>query len=439
MTPFAVGSGPRQEREEREEGETKNVKRNLIGLALVAACVAVPQWSRAEQGSGSAASPSAERERRRLMRRLGIVVDPATRRADRQVMKKLSRLKWYPERSSGRGIDASIKILGKLPFTWRPVQYDNATRRAMTRMAVDGSYNPLKDGGVHLSEKGYQKRAHSMFWQISSRFSRELGYDPKRRVKNVVVVEGGSADSLNAVTFWNGSIVVHRELMDTADRVGAAVVAASSPDEIVNNLRDVAKGAFSAPAGVDKARAREVADGFIATVIGHEMGHAIKRHGPTGRPRGQSIPLLGIGSPSQRARETICDGAGTDLAMRVGYSPLGIGAVGLYFAMYEATRGFADHSQGSHPAGIDRYRFTYRYMDRRQTRGRILYDSRRRLRDGPEYMTPEMRQAFARLPRPTDVVQVAKQIADQARADQDARRQQQAPPPAAPPSFYPVF
>src|SRR5262249_45245157 len=151
----------------------------------------------------------------------------------------------------------------------------------------------------------------------------------------ISVIKGSpAADVFNAVTLSNGSIMVSSELMDTVDRVGEAMAAAKTGDELVTHISDLVSDRVQLPANLDRQLANSCSEAMLANVIAHEMTDAVRGQLTSGGPRSSSSDLAW-----HRGNEKTADAGGLELATRAGHSPTAQAGLWLYLALREMKHG----------------------------------------------------------------------------------------------------
>jgi hypothetical protein len=320
-----------------------------------------------------------------------------------------------------RPIAENVKLLTKEPFVNPSVSLTRPERQAITHLTLDHEYSTLMSPAVKVSNPDYQNVAQKAYGSLGHRLQGELGVSPTSFGGHIVVVEGGgtNADSFNAVTLMDGSIVVHRRVFDVAAGVGLVAASSHNKEDLWKNMQNFVLGRFHPPANVDPKVADGYANAFAKLVIGHEMTHGMRDHdalglasrGETTQESIQAAARSPKGLPRQRAFETISDGGGAELTTRDGDSPLGEMTVPLLFTMMDALSGRAAKPAGDHPSGVDRYKFLYRYLDERKDASRPLYDGTHDRREGAPFMTADQKADFKKLPTPDDVHKWAEQVA----------------------------
>lgn len=352
-------------------------------------------------------SPNAQRAHDQLLQRLGIEGTPPSRAAIDSLKQNVQRAQVKVDRP----LSQTLQQLKTKPFLNRDAVLSVRDRGILAHVSIDQGYEVLSDVGARLSADRYQSRVSSVFTPLGDRMQKEWGVAPSASgAGRIAVIEGGNADPFNAATLPNGSIVVHRSVLDEADRVGAAVAASANGEELVKNLTLVVLNKFEPPPNLDPQKVQKYSNAFVAMVVGHEMTHAARFHTSTGQPSSDRP------GAQVRAKETISDAGGIELAARAGYSPLGAVAVPLYFSVLEALSGRAglppgDNPEINHPSGIDRYAFLYRYVAKRVDAPRTIYDGVHPRQAGAPLFAAGDKAELAKLPPPEAVRQYATALA----------------------------
>jgi len=294
-----------------------------------------------------------------------------------------------------------VSTLQRRAFVGRRPVYTHSERAAIAR---ETAMTMLKDPNVHLSSPEIQARVDSVHASLVKPLGKELGI--RRPTPGIAVIEGGEG-AHGASALPNGSIVVHRQVVDLADRIGAAIASSRDEKEMIGNLKDVARGRFVAPAHLDRTRAQEYAKATVAFVIGHEMTHGVRQDGATG----QAPIRKGMWGRAKRAAETASDAGGLELATRAGYSPMGQVGWSLYQMVETAVHGrdLDAKQQGSHPTPLARYTFAYRYLDNRKDTSRITNEGGSR-QAGEPFFSAAQKSAFASIPSPEAVRKQLKEL-----------------------------
>lgn len=273
----------------------------------------------------------------------------------------------------------------------------------LAKAAVEQGYSPFADASIRpVEDAAASRRAHSIYWRLGGRLSRELGLE-KRALGPMLLLEGGKADRPGATSLANGSMILHRGSLGLADVVARALVSARSKREALSQLVSVVLDRAPEVA-VDQRECQRIADGFLAVTVGHEMMHGLKGHVAQGRARDVVRTPFGTSSPTYRAQELVADAGGAELAMRGGYSPVGILSFYLYQTVMEAHTGCMNGPlAGTHPRSIERYRVVYRLLEKRADQQRLLYDALHAPKRGPAYLSPADRQALRQMPTPAEL------------------------------------
>jgi hypothetical protein len=332
-----------------------------------------------------------------VLQRLGITPPPKSQGDSWKEMR--------PRGPVGRGLGETIHMLKTQPYTTRKVLFTDAERNAS---AYDIITNQYKD--AQLAGSSEQKRIGQILKQLGRTSKSELGVQAPM-TRQFAVLQGGAAADPNAMAITNGSIVVHKSLIDLADNVAKAAAAAKNPREMLVNMLAVADGKFTAPAGLDAHRVKQLSDGFLAAALGHEMTHALKFHASEGEP-GVFMPLVGeTKMPSAiPVREHVADLGGSDLATRAGFSTMGQALVPLYTTVMDIIAKNLKSDDSDHPPGLTRYSSFYQYLDMRKDTGRRLYDGKTPFRLGKKFMNKQDQAEFAALPTPEDLTKVAQSL-----------------------------
>ncbi len=163
----------------------------------------------------------------------------------------------------------------------------------------------------------------------------------------VLVLEDGAADGLNAASWSGGLLTFNRDLIDMSFDIASAVQAANDPVEVEKNLFKLAmwerKGGAK-PVFKVKNRARRdlTAEGIFMGVVLHEVGHSFM-HSP--RAVEEEPPLWVPGqveredAAASRTQEREADAAGVTLAL-AGGSP-DPAAYTLFFKYMKVARGIS--------------------------------------------------------------------------------------------------
>jgi hypothetical protein len=181
-------------------------------------------------------------------------------------------------------------------------------------------------------------------------------------------------DGFDTRALPNGSILYDETLVDISMKVGSAVVASKTGQELLSNIRQVVAGKWVVPAGQRQTLVRKHADAFLAMIMGHELTHAGRYDDARGAPPGEDTSELdrirGIKPKGHagilRAKELTADAGGLELAVRAGFFPLGAMAAVLYLSTYPALSGQELHPKNESVKGIHlswgRFRMGYRVL-----------------------------------------------------------------------------
>jgi hypothetical protein len=328
----------------------------------------------------------------------------------------------------GRVTDAQGRPTGKLPLSVlrtrpfvnrKPVLGSRAARNAAAAMGFLLSYDPHVSP-VQASAPEYQKRLGDLVGKARGVLGDELATRLEDYVPGFAAVEGGPfADSLNAVTLPNGSILVHKKTMEVADRLGASLAGAGSRQDVLRAWIRLTVEQAGPAAGPAVGNSRHLADSVLAEVVYHELGHALGEHGATGIILPSAADVIERRSArGVQAKETSSDLKGIELAVRSGHSPLGAASfmaalsfVELYSGQlqYDPGAGRFRPSKADHPSALDRYGRMYRTLDRMTRQQRRVYGRAGRT-DGAAYMDEQQRRDFALLPTPAELEGALAQI-----------------------------
>jgi len=303
-----------------------------------------------------------------------------------------------------QGIAQTIRILQHQPRTNRPVVWSMSERTMMAQLQG----RDIAGDVAYLSAPELQARVDSTHASLAHVMQTHFGVQPASHGDRIAVYQPSNPYQFSASTLADGSIVMHERVLSVADEIGVAVAAAHDGKEVAKNINDVRLGRYVRPANVDRVRAKQISEGFVAFIVGHEMSHGWREDGPNG--------LFGNKKRVQRAAETVSDAGGIELATRGRYSLVGQAAAVAYIAMMGAEVRKPNVDKGGHPAGVKRYDFVYRYWDRRKDKPSIVYENGEKSSGGP-FLSPEQRTEFELLPSPEDIVAVV-----------EAARQQNSPP-----------
>jgi hypothetical protein len=310
----------------------------------------------------------------------------------------------YREALPGRGPSSSTRD-HRLPRFFLPGRavYGPQELSILAKAAVEQGYSPFADASVRpVEDAASSRRAHSIYWRLGGRLSRELGIG-KGALGPMLLLEGGKADRPGATSLANGSMILHRGSLVLADAVARALVSARSRREALSLMVSVVLDR-TPDVEVDQRQSQRVADGFLAVTVGHEMMHGLKGHLAQGRARDVVRTPFGTSSRTYRAQELVADAGGAELAMRGGYSPVGILSFYLYQTVLEAHTGCMNGPlAGTHPRSIERYRVVYRLLERRADEQRLIYDGVHAPKRGAAYLSSEDRQALRQMPTPDEL------------------------------------
>ncbi len=321
-------------------------------------------------------TPRMDRQSARILRQLGVSpTDPVKLRAHAPGGKL---------RGAPGGLAAQIETLKTQAFAPSPPAMSEAARRAGIFAGV-----PRKYGGATLSAPAHQARVHSLLWSLTSELRRSFRVDARAYgVGPSAVLEGAAATGVNASAWRTGAITVHRDLLDTADKIGLAIVGARSKNELMNAMWQIAADRFQAPQGLDTALARKHADGFVAMVLAHEITHGVRYH-TTANDKPER----------EHAWEHIADHGAIHLATRANFSVLGQLSAPAFFAVKAAfdARRSAPHlamqaliaPQADHPAPLERHARLHSLVSRIGSKAQ-----KSALRDAP---TPDELRDFLQL------------------------------------------
>jgi len=196
------------------------------------------------------------------------------------------------------------------------------------------------------------------------------------RDMEILVLEDGAADGLNAAS-WSGRVLTfNRDLIDRSFDIASAVQAANNEVEVEKNLFKLAlweQRGGEKPTFKVKNRARRdlTAEGIFMGVVLHEVGHSFL-HSPAAVE--QEPPLWVPGTieredaAASRRDEAEADAAGTELAL-AGASP-DPAAYTLFFKYMKVLRGVSGPKlpgvrigdNQTHPSDDERIRATNRIL-----------------------------------------------------------------------------
>lgn len=299
-----------------------------------------------------------------------------------------------PKEQAPKGIAQSIARLKTRPFVNRKsyVPHEHHAANAAEDRASYGA-------ATHPSPEHYQARARDLFSKIQARADSELGLEPgEQRPRSIEVIEGGAAESPEALALSDGSVLVHRQLIDTADRVGEIMASSSTGGQLVSRLYAMVNGRDRKLPAFDHGEAKHYASGFLSFAVAHEMTHVYRAH--------FERPLDREGQPIQSpavdrwrvGKEKMADIGGIELATRAGHSPAGQAATLLYIELLSQVA----HMDAAHPPGMDRYAAAYRALEKRASGNRINFSGGKRI-EGEPWMSESAAAELARLPKPKDV------------------------------------
>lgn len=196
------------------------------------------------------------------------------------------------------------------------------------------------------------------------------------RDMEILVLEDGAADGLNAASWAGRLLTFNRDLIDRSFDIASAVQAANNEVEVEENLfklamweqRGGAKPAFKVK---NRARRDLTAEGIFMGVVLHEVGHSFL-HSP--RAVEQEPPLWVPGrveredAAASRRDESEADAAGVELAV-AGASP-DPAAYTLFFKYMKVLRGVSGPrfpgvrigDNQTHPSDDERIRNTNRIL-----------------------------------------------------------------------------
>lgn len=237
-------------------------------------------------------------------------------------------------------------------------------RWAGTRYAVK---RYLKNTGAKLAPLSYQRLVRKVRQRAEQVFNKHGG---TLQDWQTFAIEGGKANTVNAAAWTGGMITVNRPLIDLAFQIGRIVDSGASPVQIDKQLWQLAKyrrGKGTPPAALAKRLtpgARNVAEGIVAGVVLHEMGHAASGHLQMHQPKlwlpGQKT---GRDPAKSRAMEREADAFMAQLGGRGGAA---MPSAMPYFNYYmhianprmESKRKGLIVDNSSHPLNVKRYEAT---------------------------------------------------------------------------------
>jgi hypothetical protein len=195
------------------------------------------------------------------------------------------------------------------------------------------------------------------------------------RDMEVLVLEEGAADGLNAASWAGRVLTFNRDLIDRSFDIASAVQAANDEVEVEKNLfklamweqRGGAKPQFKVK---NRARRDLTAEGIFMGVVLHEVGHSFL-HSPAAVENEPPLWVPGKiereSAAESRRDESEADAAGTELAL-AGASP-DPAAYTLFFKYMKVLRGVSPRLSGvrigdnqTHPSDDDRIRATNRIL-----------------------------------------------------------------------------
>lgn len=299
-----------------------------------------------------------------------------------------------PKAQAPKGIALTLSKLKSRPFVNRKsyVPHEHHAANAAEDRASYGAE-------THPSAEHYQTRARDLFAKIQARADSELGLEPgELRPRSIEVIEGGAAESPEALALSDGSVLVHRQLIDTADRVGEIMASSNTSGQLVNRLYAMVNGRDRGKPAVDHEAAKHYASGFLSFAVAHEMTHVLRAHFERPLDReGQPIESPAV-DRWRVGKEKMADIGGIELATRAGHSPAGQAATLLYIELLSQVA----HMDAAHPPGMDRYAAAYRALQSRAAGNRVNFSGGKRS-EGEPWMSESAAAELARLPKPEDV------------------------------------
>lgn len=264
---------------------------------------------------------------------------------------------------------------------------------------------PMADPSVTLASHAEHKTVRRIYNRLEAHAQRELAVPPGLLTGRIAVLRGGQHDFPTAAAHANGSIHLSSGDLLRSWVVGRLASGSRTPAELLDHVwREVTGPGETLHLGDASARRHERA--ATAFLVGHELTHVL-----TGdvKQRDPSDPF--VFASSQRQNEWRADAGGVDLAIRAGHSPLGMGIFKLYYALEEAALGVrGQRAEDTHPTNMARYKAVYEQLANTRDAKRAVVDARGGVAAGRDYMTPEMKREFDRLPTPAQVKSVARHI-----------------------------
>jgi hypothetical protein len=195
----------------------------------------------------------------------------------------------------------------------------------------------------------------------------------------VLVLEDGAADGMNAASWTGELLTINRDIIDMSFHIASAVSAAGSEVEVDKNLYKLAmweRGNAPKPRFTvrDRARRDRTAEGIFMGVLLHEIGHAFKhspalieQDPPLWRPDVVEVEEDGA---SSRNQEREADSISMRLGM-AGGSP-DPAAFTLFFKYMTISRAISGPRKStillgdtaSHPADVERIRNANKALER---------------------------------------------------------------------------
>jgi hypothetical protein len=301
---------------------------------------------------------------------LALISSTADVRAERSSPKRRSMVHKIPAPGSAlaaKGIRAWVPTKGGVLVRNKLILVGDAKTRLAERRWAGMRYavkRHLKATGAKLAPLSYQRLVRKVRQRAEKVFNQHGGTLGSWKT---LAIEGGRANTVNAAAWTGGVITVNRPLIDLAFQIGRIVDAGGPQPKIDKQLWQLAnyrRGKGTPPSALKRKLtpgARQMAEGIVAGVVLHEMGHAANGHLEMHKPKlwlpGQKN---GRDPAAQRTKEREADDFAAQLGARGGAKSPGAMPYFNYYMHIANPRMKAKHKGviadvSSHPLNIDRY------------------------------------------------------------------------------------